>query len=200
MTEELRAKMEELRAIAPRLNKTSDSAATIIKAVEGFLNDLGIGISGSSWFDEQAAEWDEDDTPRKIISRLAYDRMRGEFCIHISNETCREEVNTYGMREDVAESEERCSWSSSTREVKLKSFARLPHLLDDILRNAKSQADEADKAAATVGEMLKTLGIEDRAPVETKKTKAKATKEFEPVPQPHQRRTPVNPDIAENGE
>ena len=159
MTEELRVKMEELRALAPRLNKTSDSATSIIKAVEDFLNGLGIGVSGSSWFDEEPAEAEDDETPRKIRSYLAYGRIGGEFSIHILKQTYREEMDTYGIMQDLPESEMRVHWTGCTREVKFKSFAKLPNLLDSILRNAKEQADEADKAAATVGEMLTILGL-----------------------------------------
>jgi hypothetical protein len=160
MTEELRAKMEELRAIAPRLNKTSDSASTLIRTVETFLDDLGIGVSGTSrCFDQELAQGWEDDVTRTMFSYLAYGRVRGDFRIHVLRQTTHEEMNTFGFMGDVVDAEEEVHWSSLSREDKLKSFAQLPSLLDSILSNAKSQVEEADKAAATVGEMLSTLGV-----------------------------------------
>ena len=44
MTQELREKLESLRAIAPRLNKATDDAAAVIKATDAFLDDLGLGV------------------------------------------------------------------------------------------------------------------------------------------------------------
>jgi hypothetical protein len=159
MTEELRAKMEELREMAPRLNKTSDSASAIIKAVEEFLNKLGIGIPGlGPWF--QSHVEDTDDGPREYNWYLAYGRLHGNFCIHVQVQKCKEEMSTYGFMDNVLLDQELVVWSSCSRDVKLKSFATLPSLLTNILNNAKEQAEAADKAAGTVGEMLATLGIE----------------------------------------
>jgi hypothetical protein len=180
--------MEALRELAPRLNKTADSASSIIKSVEKFLNELGIGISGyGSYFNEDREA--TDDGPRKIYSHLAYGRMHGDFCIHVLNRTFREEPDSHGVPQEIFEFEDRIAWSSCTREIKLQSFATLPKLLADIVAKARKQAEAADQTAATLRETMGTLahpiGV---APVVDDKPSSVVPASSGPIPSARRRR------------
>jgi hypothetical protein len=150
VTEELRAQMEALRDLAPRLNKTSDSASTLIKTVEKFLNDLGIGISayGRRFHQEQGSTDDGDVIT--VSSFLRYGRLVSGFCIHVSGQVTDASGNF--MSEDYA------AWPSCGREFKLKAIPTLPSLLENLLANAKEQVEAADATAETLRSMMESLG------------------------------------------
>jgi predicted nuclease with RNAse H fold len=161
MTEELRVKMEKLRAIAPRLNRTTDQAIAAVQAVEAFLNGLSLGIEGhTSSFGQIPVEDSSPDDGRMIVElTLAYGRLRGDFSIHVLNATFREDPSVADAWIEVAR--EKTPWRGLSREFKLMSFAKLPELLDDIFARAEELAEKAEAAGETVGSMLSSLGIPD---------------------------------------
>src|SRR5687768_2402507 len=132
MTDELRRQVQALRAIAPRLNAATDEAARIVKEVQDLLGrELSLGITATSrGFDERPApEGQESGRERRVSSYLAYDRVGESFRIHVYHETC--ERDDDGAFTTVV-AEERIPWSSCPRQLKLRSFARLPELLHQI--------------------------------------------------------------------
>lgn len=160
MTDELRKRMESLRSIAPKLNKASDTAATVIAKVEDFLGNLHVGIEGrSDWYDEQPVLLAFDDDPQVLRSRLAYGRINGKYAIHVVREQW-----TKLEPEDLV-SEQQVSWSSVGRQEKLEAFATIESLLDDVDRNAKVVERNASLASVKMTAMLDTLA-EDQNDIE----------------------------------
>jgi hypothetical protein len=162
MTEELRDRMESLRALAPRLNSVTDQAAATIKAADEFLAGLGIGIPAQSHcFKEESGidPDDEDSAGDKIRWYLAYGRCNfsdNKFSIHVRQDTERPDDRFADVWDTTQEHS--LAWSNLNRSDKLKAFAELPSLLENIAKEAVRLAESAESTTATVGEMMAALG------------------------------------------
>jgi hypothetical protein len=165
MTKELREKLEALRAGATRVNEATNNAGELVKEVERFLNDtLGLGVPGQTKsVDEKREPGDEAAEPTRCYY-LAYDRMPGDtFRIHV---VARLEARGVNAEWTVLD-ETQIPWSSCPRQLKLRAFAALPDLLEVLTSNAKTLADEAEKAQSAIGELMSALGNQTKAaPVE----------------------------------
>jgi len=164
MTEQLRTKMEALRAVAARLNKATDQAAEAIRLADEFLAGLSIGIPtlGESFKEVSNPGIDDDgDGPEEVdFWYLAYDRAYfsdNKFSIHVVKRTEWAEAgaNGQGERKVISQSSER--WSSLNRADKLNSFEKLPGLLEAIADRAVTYAEEAEKGYTIVCETLEAL-------------------------------------------
>jgi hypothetical protein len=156
MTDELREKIESLRAITPRLNKAIDAAAATIKTANDFLAEVGIGVSGeSSCYTSEPHPNPPDHRVWQVDSHLAYGRYGsdGKFCIHI---VCLDQASDDGDNWEIL-GRQSWAWGSLSREEKLKSFAMLPSLLDNIVANALRITEEAEKAEATIRKTMDAL-------------------------------------------
>jgi hypothetical protein len=150
MTDELRQKVERLRALAPKLNAATEEAGRIVQAVETLLSEeLSLGVSAmSSWFDRVALDTDEDGTERQLVSYLTYCRYAGQYRICVNHVT--EVAGGRYVGDFDFHSEEYVPWSSCPREVKLGSYAKLPELLDSIAEETAKLTDKAEETTATV--------------------------------------------------
>jgi hypothetical protein len=151
MTDQMKQRLDALRAVTPRLNATTDEVSNIVKSVETILTDeLGIGLSAmTSHFAERPGE---DDVT--VFEYLAYGRVNGSFRIHVvlSSERRNDEGSgIYGTWEVVAT--ERVLWPSCSREQKLRAFTQLPELLEKLAASAEELAAAAAETAAAVKAM-----------------------------------------------
>ncbi len=158
MTDELKKRLDSLRAVAPRLNKVTDEATRIVSQVEKVLTEeLHLGIACDVCFEyhkgkDPAVDSDGDEVEWANSRSLAFGRVNG---IHVLEE--RHHKSDDGScvgRYDVLVSEERTPWPSCDRETKLQAFAKLPQLLDEIFKKAGELAKTAEETASTVKEML----------------------------------------------
>jgi hypothetical protein len=137
MTEELRAQMEALREVAPRLHKASDESSKAIMAANDFLREIGVGFSlyTSSFGEERHGVDNETGLYTSQSQHLAYGRMNGEFRIHVMNLT-----GTLNPPKDPEATwdhvEERIAWQSCPLSVKLEAITKLPELLARISSSA----------------------------------------------------------------
>jgi hypothetical protein len=160
MTEELRAQMEALRAIAPRLNGATNQAAAAIKAADDFLADLSLGVPALSGpFEERSAAVPGDAETAKdmVFSYLAYGRLgvTGRYSIHVTERTERPVADGWGNIESwEVIGEDSFAWSSCPRDRKLKAFAKLPNLLGNIADEAKLLTEKAEETGALVETMF----------------------------------------------
>jgi hypothetical protein len=164
MTDELKAQVAALRAIAPRLNAASDEAFAVVRAVEEFLgSELSLGISAESSIFAQAPSQgdDEGDPEMRLFSCLAYGRVGGVYQLHILEALSKKTVNTWGMEEWDPISRSQIPWSSCTREVKLESFEKLPELLRLIAHKAETLVEKTAATSATVRELLDAMKPEN---------------------------------------
>jgi hypothetical protein len=160
MTEELRAQMEALRAIAPRLNGATNQAAAAIKAADDFLAELSLGVPAVSGPYEERSAVDPDDASTgkdMVFSYLAYGRLgvTGRYGIHVVRRTERPVVDSWGNIESWETiGEDAQPWSTCPRDEKLKAFAKLPNLLGNIADAAKVLTEKAEETSALVGAMF----------------------------------------------
>jgi hypothetical protein len=157
MTGGLRDKLASLRDLAPRLNATVDQASEVVRHVDEYLEGLGLGVSAMAPpFDDRPTpppSGPEEGVEPRVSSHLAYGRLNGSFRIHVVERTGRKDSR--GDRE--AEADRPVAWSSCPREAKLRAFATLPDLLDEIATSAQRLVAVADSTAVTVGEILASL-------------------------------------------
>lgn len=154
---DLRDKLIALRALAPGLNETTQQMGAIVAAVEKMLDaELSLGIPAeTAEFDCKRLVDDEEGRPVGAVQFLAYGRVNGKFCIHVVEAV----ESVLGMDNGVWRrlSTERTPWASCPRDLKLRSFVRLPELLETIADRAKGLADEADRAIETVKGFLAAM-------------------------------------------
>lgn len=154
MTDELQRKMDALRAAASKLNAATNQAAKTVSALDQFLGEeLSLGVSArSSCFHQESAPRIDDDEDldageRSIFSYLAYGRVAGTFRLHVLDSIQRR--TEAGAWEELQVQE--TYWSSCSREVKLRSFACLPELLETLTKITESMASGAMETAKAVG-------------------------------------------------
>jgi hypothetical protein len=152
MAAKLRERMDMLRAIAPRLNATTDQASKLVAAVERLLvKELSIGVSAEAEFDG-TDRTDEEGRRVHDCRSLAFGRTSaGTFCIHVLEETG---VLDRDGQWDYSVSKQVILWPSCSREMKLQSFEKLPELLSAIIAKAEQLAKTADETASKVEELM----------------------------------------------
>lgn len=158
MTDEMRRKVARLRAIAPQLNAVADEAAKVVQAVEKLLaKELSLGITAESGAFESREERDTDlDRDTLVELCLAYGRIgTADYGIHVLVTTqTRDEWGHFTQ----PFGREQTRWSGCSQEIKLKSFERLPELLDRIASTAEARIGQATKTAKTVRGLLDAMG------------------------------------------
>lgn len=154
MSEKLRESLSALRAVAPQLNKATDEAAAVVRAVEQLLGkELSLGISArSSEFNTRIVEIEGSQNEEAVVrSHLAYGRVAGKYRLFVQEEAFHE-----GSGEPLCRPEE-IPWSSAPRETKLGSFAVLPELLASIASEAQRLASETAGTSEIIREFLAEL-------------------------------------------
>jgi hypothetical protein len=153
MADELKERLARLREIAPRLNSATDQTSQMVTSVENFLVDeLHLGISAeTSEFNSWYAGKDDGGTPRSVRQTLAFGRVGSGYRIHV--------VDSMGFVDDQGRWQELATrqqtpWPSCGREIKLRAVAKLPELLDTIVREAERLAETAGATADKIGAMI----------------------------------------------
>jgi hypothetical protein len=153
MSDELKERLTKLREIAPRLNSATDQTSQMVASVEKFLvEELHLGISAeSSEFNSWYAGRDDEGNSRTVRQTLAFGRVGSGYRIHV--------VDSMGFRDDHGRWQELATrqqtpWPSCGREVKLRAIAKLPELLETIVREAERLAETAGTTAAKIGDMI----------------------------------------------
>jgi hypothetical protein len=156
MGQELREDVEALRGIAAQLNAATAEASLVVQAVDHFLgDDLCIGVSAATRpFDSQRAIGD-DDRELVVTSHLAFGRVQGKERIYVLKATL--EKNEWKENFTKIVAEDRTSWSSCSREVKLQSFAMLPELLANLAVRVDEVANQTTRTVETVRELIDVM-------------------------------------------
>ena len=153
MTDELKQRMARLREIAPRLNSATDQTSQMVSSVEKFLVDeLHLGISAeSSEFNSWYAGKDDDGTPLSVRQTLAFGRVGSGYRIHVVDSMGF--VDEHGRWQEL-KTRQQTPWPSCGREIKLKAVAKLPELLETLVRDAERLAETAGATAEKISEMI----------------------------------------------
>ena len=167
MTENLRKSLDELRQLAPELNKATDDAKAVVEVVEKFLNEeCSLGLHCSVWLSETDVPLDEGETGTRSEQKyLAYARVEGRFriAVEISDVTEWPDYQDPDVVRRRVHSEGCVPWASCPRDLKLETFAALPELLETIAREGRMAIKRTADTSKTVEQVLEALGT-DRAP------------------------------------
>lgn len=150
MTENLKKSIESLRSISPSLNAATDEATRVVAMVEKFLNEeCSIGLPAETCVDSINLT-----SKASRITWLEYRRVDGKFCVAVVTGVQTEFSDDYGHPDSAWKEEEVVRWASAPRDLKLKSFEKLPKLLERIAAAAGEAASKTAAAADTVGKLL----------------------------------------------
>ena len=157
MAQDLIDGLESLTAILPLLNSAMAEATAVVHAVDQFLaEELAVGPwVASRPFDTQRAIGD-DGRELLVTSHLACGRVAGKYRVHVLNATLDRVEGKDQFTQIVGE--ERTPWLSSSREVRLQSFAMLPELLSLRATKISEITTQTTKTVETVREVLKSMG------------------------------------------
>jgi hypothetical protein len=142
--------ISKLRELAPALNKACDDAAKIVQEIEDLLNkELNLGIQAT------VSVSSTDVTPERTeVIRLAHRRVKGRFRIAVVQATHLTYVDESQTLSEPWEEHEVTPWAECARDVKLETFARLPQLLEKIIKNAETAHAAVEKAKSAVQAFL----------------------------------------------
>jgi hypothetical protein len=156
MTAELKKSVDKLRSLSPQLNAAAEQASRVVQLVETFLNDeckAGMPCSVTVWTKmpdhEQYATVDDFEG-----LLLGYDRVGGKFRIVVQSNT--KELNHETEKDEITVNV--TPWSDSPKAEKLKSFARLPMLLENIASEIEYSIKSTGETAATIDQIMGALG------------------------------------------
>src|SRR5271165_1685892 len=94
MTDQLKKRLDTLRALAPRLNAVTDETSKIVSAVEKTLvEEIRLGVSAlSSSFSEKPGE----EPGTTVFNYLAFRRVSGTYRIHVLHRLERQDESLNG--------------------------------------------------------------------------------------------------------
>jgi hypothetical protein len=145
---DLRMEIANLRSLTPELNAVTDRAATLVLAVEHFLNEeCQLAIPASV----QCVLGDENNGRVRFGVQLEYSRWEGKFRLIVADF-----VKDDRDDEDISN---RLPWANCTRDRKLATVDLIPHLLMRIGKTVQSTIKDAKKNADAVEQCLADLGI-----------------------------------------
>ena len=154
MTSELRKSVDKLRTLSPQLNKATDDANRVVQLVEKFLNDeckVGLPCFVTIWSAQPDGDYQGSSDDYKGLF-LGYERHGGSFRIVVQrNESSLDQDGHESIVQDTR------PWTESTRGEKLKTFSRLPELLDAIVAEAERTIKSAEDATDTIEKMMAVL-------------------------------------------
>lgn len=136
MPDNMSAVFDRLRASTLRLNQATDAAAQMVRDVEAYLEESGVGIDASV---EVYPLGDPTEEPTGSF-RLAYRRIHGKYRVAVVEVHFRDRYSEETAR----------AWSESTREERLESFRELPNLMAAIADRVEQQAGSAEKILTEV--------------------------------------------------
>jgi hypothetical protein len=153
MTLELQNSIQNIRGLAPKLNKATDEAARVVAVVEKFLGEeCGVGIEvrhhvrGEDGLDDGL--W------------LEYKRHNGKFRLVVTETFVRRDHNGEPIEDNAADQPDvfqrdskSVAWTEAGRGEKLASFAALPDLLNHLARDMQDSVDSV-VAVSTAVEQL----------------------------------------------
>ena len=150
MSNNLRISVDKLRQVSSRLNKVSDDAAQVVKALETFLSrECSLGVVA---FVHVISHLSDPDGIDQTFTEIGYARWNGKFRIVVSSGFmhCDEVDNTKGDMKP---------WSECDRSLKLLTVKKLPELLEQIAKVAEADATEAEQALSVVCGVIKAVDV-----------------------------------------
>lgn len=158
---DLRAAIEKITALSPKLNEATDEAAGVVEKVEAFLAETGIGIPAEVVLKSEDIRMNTDAGRDEDVERctsLSYERFNSEYRLVVKTHLVYPEVDDNGFRIYRTEDVSLTPWPSCSRARKLEALAKLPELLSTIAEKANDMVESAGDAATAVDEILEAFG------------------------------------------
>ena len=134
--------VEKLRASTTLLNQAGDELSTIVRNVEAFLDECGVGVHAEVMVFESE---DERGQP-EFCTNLGYSRIGGKFRIVVSE-----------MYYSSPESPYEKPWTYCSRQEKIMSAKKLPDLISSIIKQVEAKTTETREVAAKLAQELKPI-------------------------------------------
>lgn len=142
MSAPINTSVESLKTNTAKLNRIADEAALIVRAMEDFLKDCGVGVEK---FVQVSREMLEDYAgPEEFDTILGYERLDDKFRITVFQ----------GFDFDRGTTK---PWAEWDRATKIATVKKLPELLEEIAKLVEADAAEAQEALSDVTATLKLL-------------------------------------------
>ena len=142
MSDKLSTAFDRLRSSSQKLNSLTDIAGQMVRDVEAFLEEFGVGLHGCVLVKTIAGD---TDNPSETNVWLEYLRLNGKYRIVVV------QANEDGasLGEDFVR-----PWSECSREDKIESFEKLPELLLKLAETIEEQAAKAEQVLSLVAPQL----------------------------------------------
>jgi hypothetical protein len=139
VSEDTHKSLASIRSLASRLNELTEQANHTIRTIESFLDECSVGITTYV-----SVETPNPQSPAGLY--LGYLRVKGRYRIAV--------VESDDMGEDTAVR----PWSDCTRDEKVKTFEKLPDLLNSLTKNLTSKIKATETTTQAVAQALKAVG------------------------------------------
>ena len=161
MTDDLKAAIKSIETTVPNLNKAVDQAGQLVRQVEAFLERQKLGVAAevvveSRNLAEESSDGESLDKFKEYLS-LAYSRVGGKFRIAVVTEKVRDGADLNGNLAYFTEVIDETPWLNSSRDMRLRTFPKLPDLLKVLAESAEASEKSLAETNATVAELLKAF-------------------------------------------
>ena len=141
-TEKLNS-LQQIKQAAGTLNAATDRFSKVILEIEEFLKTLNIGVA--CWVTIPGTEWADEQTGASGFNQLGYSKVNGKWGFALSS------FNDYADEPDV------WAFHDSSRDLRLKSVACLPLLLDELANGATKLSHDVDERTHEVEQLVAAL-------------------------------------------
>lgn len=152
--------LNSIRTAASRLNQLTDAAQDVVARVEAFLNDecsLRIPAEVLVLTGAPGVDAGEGGALTQECVMLAYCRIAGEYRLAVRIDEIR--VDEEGAYERTIR-QESMPWAAAPRDLKLKSFEKLPELLTEIAKEIARAVARTEATADAAKQVLAAPRVE----------------------------------------
>ncbi len=144
MADNLRPRLDRLQELSKTVNSRTDDVGRVVQAVEKYLTEvLHVGVPGWVTIDDE-----DDGNGWERRTSLGYGRFGEKFRIFV-------ETGTFisGGLDDHSKT----LWANCPRDIKLKAYAALPELLDELVKQLEGTLEQIHANTETIESLLPHL-------------------------------------------
>jgi hypothetical protein len=144
LADNLRPRLDRLQELSKKVNSRTDDIGRVVQSVEKYLNDvLHLGVPGWVTIDR---EEDGDGWVRE--TSLGYGRFGEKFRLFVESGTF-----IGGSLDD----HDKSLWANCPRDIKLKAYAAMPKLLDELVTQLEETLEQIQANTETIESLLPHL-------------------------------------------
>ena len=134
--------LQQIKQAAGTLNSATDRFSKVILEIEEFLKILNIGVA--SWVTIPGTSWSDEESGNSGYNQLGYAKINGKWGFAISSDCDYDEPALSAFHD-------------ASRDLRLKSVACLPELLDELAKGATKLSEEVDERTQEVEQLVAAL-------------------------------------------